>query len=138
MPAQAFALNAPLSNGGNPGIRRYRKVALTAKDAVWQAGECATYAYLFRNASTSVVYVNFYDAPAAQVTVGGTLLPVSRLLIPAATSASIPGQLIITIAPDSLDWFTNGLTIAPVLTDSDAAAAGGTVYAEIRFVGNGG
>jgi hypothetical protein len=119
---------------GNPGLTYKRYEALTNKQEVL-GRPGAIYSMILRNATTAVVYVNFYPNPAANVTVGGGSASEvrTRIMVPAAASSSFPEQLIITPGAFPVQWFRGGITICPVLTDSDAATAGGTVYVELQI-----
>lgn len=119
---------------GNPGLAFYRKQTLTTLDAVCQV-KASIFQLLLRNAATSPVYLNIYDRLPQNVTVGGLTptVPLTRIMVPAAIDGSNPGQLIITSAEFPLWYFDAGITIAPVTTDADSAAVGGTLYAEITY-----
>ena len=131
---QPLLAASPLPNGGNWGLRPYRKVSLTAKDAVCN-GEGAIYNLTVRNATTTPVYLNIYAQPSGSVTVG-TTVPLKRYLIPAATSSPAqPGQLIITAGFFPILYCPGAITIAPVTSDSDSAASGGTLYVEMDYQG---
>lgn len=125
-----------LLEAGNPGISRYRKQTLTTLDAVVQR-DASIYAYTIRNASTSPAYLNIYNRPPGSVTVGGITptLPVARVAIPAAPTGGF-GEKVLSIGNNPVLWCDGGISIAPVLTDADSAAVGGTLYVEMDYAAN--
>lgn len=124
----------PLIIAVEPGLAYFRKESITALQTVME-GPCAVYAYTFRNASTSPVYVNFYSRTTG-IRVGGVggSEPTIRVMVPGAVDASNPGMIIVTPDAFPLRVFHTGCSICPVLTDTDGAVVGGTItYTEIQL-----
>lgn len=121
----------------DPGLN-YFKASNVATWSSVSSVPCEVFAYTFRNASTSPVFVNFYEL-GGTVTVGGgsASAPIFREMVPGAIDASNPGMLKIVADNFPIRSFAGALSFAPVLTDSDTAALGGTLsYVEIQWATN--
>jgi len=130
----------PLPTGGNPGLIPYRNVAVTNAAAAVLNGQGAVYGYTFRNPNTTAVFVNIYAAPSSRVTVGSAAAQpvlVKRVYVPAAISAGIPGEKIISVGSFPIVYGPAGISIAAITTDSDtgSTAPSSAIYAEMDVVG---
>lgn len=117
-----------------PGLTYFVKENVSTWMTVCTDGPCQVYAFTFRNASTSPVFVNFYGENNVKVGGVGATNASMRVLVPGALDASNPGQVYVTADNFPLRSFKSGLSIAPVLTDTNGAVVGGTLsYAEIQW-----
>ena len=117
---------------GDPGFSYFRNQVNTVASQI-KATEGSIFSLIARHPNTSPVYINFYDKPSANVTIG-TTVPWVRLMIPAA-SGSTPGQLIITSGPTPLWYFASGISVATITTDSDtgSSAPASATWLEIQY-----
>ena len=111
---------------------RYRNTALSSTDV--QAVVCGTGGFNIRgfniiNPNSSDVYVKFYDALAANVTVG-TTTPILTLLVPANGSVFEPFESQKVVA-----FFNTAITLAAVtgLADSSTTAPSTAIHVSIQY-----
>lgn len=124
--------------GSDPGFNYFRRESVSAWTDIGSNGPCQIYAYTLRNASTSPVFVNFYHT-TTNVQVGGvgSTKPSFRQMVPGALDASNPGMVQIIADAFPIRTLSGACSIAPVLTDTDGAALGGTLsYVEIQWSDN--
>lgn len=107
--------NAPALTTSSTSLISFRNAAVTNTPAQVKSGGGRVHQYHFGNPNSAVVFVHFYNALAANVTVG-TTAPVASYMI--AANSALDG-----FWPNSLN-FSTGVTVA-VTTN----AAGGTAPA---------
>lgn len=132
-----------IAGGGNPGRKNMRFVNLLNAPMICSNGETSIFGITIRNPNSTTVYVNFYDGtPTTIGALGGvgavalTPLIIDRIAIPGTPDTATPGQVIITGSNSSLYYFTTGLCIAAITTDSDtgSTAPSSGLYAMIQCV----
>lgn len=117
----------------NSGLSSYRKTNLSSTDQQIKAKNGNIYGFTFINPNTDAVYVKFYDALAADTTVG-TTVPFAIIGVPAG-DGDTPGQAILTPGSDIFRHFSTALTIACVaeLADTGTTAPSTAVYVEVVY-----
>lgn len=111
---------------------KYRNTALSSTDVqvqVSNASGIAVRGFNFINPNSTDVYVKFYDALAANVTVG-TTTPILTLMVPSNGSIFEAYDQNKTIA-----FFSTALTVACVtgLADNDTTAPSTAIHASIQY-----
>lgn len=117
----------------NPGYNYFRQTALDETKRAVKAISGNLYGFTLINPNTETVYVKFYNAAAADVTVG-TTTPFLVFAVPAGDGVT-PGQVI--ASPEDVPYahFNVALTIAAVtgLADNSTAAPTTDLHAEVIY-----
>ena len=118
------------SPNGPGGLTKFRSLAVTSTDVSVKAAPGAIHAWNIVNLHSAAIYVKFYDALVANVTVG-TTVPVATLQVPANSSIShrpaMGGALPL--------WFTTGIAVAVVTgaADNNTTAAATLPIIELEY-----
>ena len=115
------------------GVLAYRNTALSATKSQVKGSAGAILSLYISNPNLVPVWVKFYNAPAASVTVG-TTTPVRARVVPPG-DGSTPGFLEVTADAQLWAYFSAGITLAAVtaLADASTAAPASALYAEVAY-----
>jgi hypothetical protein len=130
--ASAPLLTAQLSKRA---ILSYRNTSLSSTKQQIKGSAGDLFGWNFINPNTADVFVKFWDAALASVTVG-TTAPVLTLCIPAASSASVSGIFYQDIQAEPQLIFSTAIVIAAVtgLADSSTTAPATAIHCGVRYL----
>ena len=117
----------------DPGFGQYRNTALSSTDVAIKTSTANLYGFTIINANTVPVYVKFYNATVANVTVG-TTTPLAVVEVPAGDGTT-SGSVVLSPGSISYRFFNTALTVAAVtgIADNSTTAPSTAVYIEALY-----
>lgn len=127
------ASNATFTLTAESGFLTVRTQTLTSTAQTIKTSSGSVMGWNFINVNTSAVYVKFYNALIADVTVGGTT-PVLTVAVPAG-SATNPGINMVTPDLVPFEVFNTAISFACVtgLADNSNTAPATAIHASVRY-----